>query len=169
MDMTLNSTYGTGWQTISDYRQFIDSIGVPLPMPKTVIFAEANAAILRGQHVMWVAPASATVGLRVAITTAGAAKAWQVIGVAENAATAAGQRVQVCVGGITFGYVTGLTITAMDRATASATAGLFGNIAVGTDPDATIIEGSVLGQFLGAKLTVAPNVDLAPLHLYGKF
>lgn len=148
--------------TVTDYTQFIDSVGVPLPHPKRVLGEFLSGGVIaRGNPVIWVVP-TATQPLRVAQAPTGIAGGWKVVGIAETAATAAGQKIQVCTAGITFGFCTGLTPAFGQNAQLSAvTAGLI--TATAADPIATDVLGQFLGMWLGAKLTVAPNVDLAPL------
>lgn len=161
------SNAGGQFLSVTDYTQFIDSTGVPLPLPKRVVHEFiANGAIARGNPVSLVAP-TATQPMRVGVAAVGVAKGWLVVGVAETAATAAGQKIQVCTGGFTFGFCTGLTPAFGQNAQLSAvTAGLI--TATAADPAATDVLGQFLGMWLGAKLTVAPNVDLAPLLFWPK-
>lgn len=148
--------------SVTDYTQFIDSIGVPLPVPKRVMYdVVTNGAVARGNPVQWVVP-TATQPLRVAVAPATVAKGWIVVGIAETAATAAGQKIQVCTAGITFGFCTGLAPAFGQNAQLSGvTAGLI--TATAADPAATDVLGQFLGMWMGSKLTVAPNVDLAAL------
>lgn len=159
-EVTLAQNNGA-FYTVSDFTKFIDDAGSPLSLPsmRTRDFV-ANEAIARGNPVIFATPTT-TVPLRVAKAPAVIASGVMVIGIATTTATAAGQQIEICTAGFCFAYVTGLSPAFGNRGTLdAATVGL---VALQTAAlDATTIVGSSLGHFLGAKLTVAPNLDLAP-------
>jgi hypothetical protein len=136
-------------QSVSDFRTFKTADGELIKSGvEEYVFVQANAAIARGNVVSWVVP-TATTPLRVA-NTATTDDSRLIVGIAEQAATAAGQVIRVCRKGITEVDVAAQTAAFGDRLSPpSTTAGK--GITSTTDPDATSVVGTGLGTTLAAK------------------
>ena len=122
-------------------------------------WCQANAAIVKGEVVMLVAAADATTPLRVAkMTTAADARLF--VGVAEEAASAAGEIIKVCTKGVTELYVNAQTVAFGDVILKPGTNAGEASCS-STDPDATTVAGTVLGVVLYAK----NSSNLAPVRI----
>jgi hypothetical protein len=141
------------FQDITDHRLYVDSSGRLLStLEQNTADCISSAAIALGDLVRITTAASATTPPRVttmplaAVNTAG----YLVYGVALNAATAAGQKVQVCTRGLCQVNVGAGTPADTNYAQLSTTAN--GQAApVAGAPAATVVLGEYLGRFLGAK------------------
>ena len=130
----------------SDYTTWKDKDSRPIVYPQQVETFESNAAFSVGDVVEFVAPTTTT-PLRVK-KFANADLGHFAVGVALQAATAAGQKIQVCVWGFCLVNVGSATPAATNLAVKS---GTDGQAAVSGTVDATLVVGTVLGTFLGAK------------------
>lgn len=146
-------------QSVTDFRTFKTADGELIKSgTEEYIFVQANAAIARGNCVSWVVP-TATTPLRVA-NTATTDDPRIIVGIAEQAATAAGQVIRVCRKGVTEVDVAAQTAAFGDRLSPpTTTAGKA--ITSTTDPDNLAIVGSGLGVTLGAK----DANNFAPVYL----
>lgn len=134
-------------KTVTDFRLFKSADGedVSLPSAQAEPF-RANAAILRGEVLMWVVP-TASVPLSVTPMTAAAADNL-FAGIALEAA-AAGEQVFVCTKGGCFVDVGAETPAFGNPITSPATT--TGKAEIGATFDATLVVGSFIGTALGAK------------------
>lgn len=130
----------------ADYTTWKDKDSRVIEYPQMVVPFQANAAIIIGAVTEFVAPTTTT-PLR-AKTFANADLGHQAIGVAISAATAAGAFVNVVIGGFCLVNVGAATPAFGNLAVKS---GTDGQAAVSGTVDATLVVGTVLGTFLGAK------------------
>lgn len=147
-------------KTVTDFRtQKTDGGELLLMGDEQYAYCQANAAIAKGEVVMLVAAADASTPLRVAkMTTAADPRLF--VGIAEKAATAAGQIIRVCTKGITELYVNAQTVAFGDVAKVPGTNAGEASCS-STDPDATVIVGQVIGTVLYAK----NSSNLAPVRV----
>lgn len=132
---------------VSDFRTGVTNDGELLAVGGIYLPFRANAAIQKGALVALVVP-TATVPLSVKERVTGDLTS-MTIGVAINAAVAAGDTVQVCVFGHCLAFVGAGTPAQGDYGIHSATTAIIAPSAAAID--ATIITGNILGVFLGVK------------------
>lgn len=151
-DQALTNPFGAH-KTVTDYRTGRDAAGEELAYGSIRNIYRADAAIAKGEVVMWVAP-TASVPLSVTPMTAAAADTL-FAGVAQNTA-AAGGRVTVVENGHCLVDVAAETAAFGSLLTAPATT--TGKAEIGATFDATLVVGSVIGVALAAK----DSANLAP-------
>lgn len=144
-DQALTNPFGAH-KTVTDYRTGRTADGEELAYGNIRNIYRADAAIAKGEVVMWVAP-TATVPLSVTPMTAAAANNL-FAGIAQNAA-AAGARVTVVENGHCLVDVAAETAAFGSVVTAPATT--TGKAEIGATFDATLVVGSYIGTALGAK------------------
>ncbi len=137
-------------KTVSDFRTLKTDDGELLLMgDELYTWVQADAAIAKGEAVSLIVAASATVPMRgVKMPTATDGRLF--VGIATEAATAAGQIIQVCTRGIVEVLANAQTVAFGDLIVKPGTnAGepTFGS----TDPDAATVVSTVLGVCLAAK------------------
>lgn len=132
----------------ADFRTGKYSDGTPLDYPADVYEYEATGAVSQYNLVKLVAPSAAGVQPRVGPWVQASDSQSLILGVAQNATTAAGDRCSVVVKGFTLVNVAAATPAANNLATGGASDGKAGVLAT---PDATTIVGTSLGVFMGAK------------------
>lgn len=134
-------------KVVTDFRTGRDSAGEELSYGKLQNFYRADAVIGKGEVLMWVAP-TATVPLSVTPMTAAAADNL-FAGIAQKAATAAGQMIGV----VEMGYciVDVAAETAAFGSVVTAPATTTGKAEIGATFDATLVVASYIGTALGAK------------------
>lgn len=133
----------------TDFTTWLDRDGLPLDYPHKSVWLQANAAVAVGQLVSFVNPTAST-PLRV--TPTGIADNVLIqVGIAKTAATAAGQMVEVVTEGFCLALVEAATTPTVGAGVKNGGTTV-GSVTTDT-PDATDIVGSILGSFLGAKLT----------------
>lgn len=146
-------------RVVSDNRTMKDDSGEALNVGKTTRFFRAAAAISAGDIVCLLAPAAA--GTPMSVTPKVTARLLpSVIGVAEKAATAAGQIIPVVIEGLAFVNV-GAGVPAADN-TATVQTNSVQAAVVAAENDATTIVGATLGVFLGVK----DANNKAPVYVY---
>lgn len=148
-DKTLSNPNGAN-VVVSDYRLGIDAGLKRLDYFNETVEFQLSGTVVKGDVLIRVPPTAA--GTPLCAAQAGAAPSgWQVVGVAEKGGVA-GDVITVTIRGYTFINVGAGTAAAQDVATISATvAGRADVLAAGTGIAATVVVGSVLGHFLGAK------------------
>lgn len=134
------------YKTTTDYTTGVTSDGELHSYGQRVYPFRANAAVAKGEVLMWVAPTT-TVPLSVTpMTVAGADNLFA--GVALEAA-ASGAAVNVCMDGVCLVDVAAETAAAGSLLTCPATT--TGKAEIGTTFDATLVVGTIIGTALGAK------------------
>lgn len=143
-------------KTVTDFRTFKDASGEDVALPASVVEVfRANAAIAKGEVVMWVVP-TATVPLSVTPMTAAAADNL-FAGVATAAVAAGGQAAIVRRGGC---FVDVAAETTAFGTTLEAPGTTTGKAEVAAaEPTATTVVGTVIGLALAAK---DATTNLAP-------
>ena len=135
------------FRTVTTYVSGVDASGVEIPYGKEVNSFRANAAIAKGEAVMWVVP-TATVPVSVTpMTTAGDARLFA--GIA-NEAAAAGEQCQIVTSGMCLVYANAQTVAAGDVVLKPGTNAGEASF-TSTDPDASTVVGTVLGVAMGVK------------------
>lgn len=136
------------YKTVSDNRTMKADDGEAVDVGSTVVPYRAAGAISAGDVVCLLAPPDAVTPMSVTPKVT-ARLLPSVIGVAMEAATAAGQVIDVCTFGLAFVNVGAGTPAANNTATVQTNSAQAGVSAA--ENDATTIVGSILGVYLGAK------------------
>lgn len=134
-------------RTVLDYRTGVSAEGEAIAYGGLFLPFRANAAVSRGALVAFVVPTQ-TVPLSVKERVVGDLTS-MTVGVAVETATAAGQVILVCLLGGCLVNVGAAVVAAGEYGVHSGTAGLVASSAAAID--ATIINGNILGVFLGTK------------------
>lgn len=133
---------GVVYTSVSDYRTGMDDAGGELPLGQVVFTFIADEAIQKG-HVVRLANASQTSPPTVGVAEAGTDAPQTVIGVARNAAAAAGDLVEVVVLGFALAQGDG-SVTAGSWVTYNSA----GRVASEATVDATDVVGTLVGRAL---------------------
>lgn len=147
-------------RTVADFTQYKDSAGNALDFGQTVEVFRANGTIVAGDLVSWVV---AVAGTPLSVKQALVADT-QVIqpGVALDSAVAGGQ-VRVVTAGFALVKVEAAVTPAFgDTAIKGATTAGATQISAVNPPDATTVAGTIVGIYLGAKLTA---LNICPIWI----